>query len=277
MKVMLIGTSVNADDKQRGNLAGFNHAYGIAFRELGHEVLSYAHNDIRAAARNTGNFDLFLLRDVTVDTKFVAQIAGRSERFGIFTHAEFIQGRTMDVQFFEMIRKLGVKPHHIFYDQPLAAQRYAEVGINIPGTFIGWGANPETYTSEEKDIDVLWLGHNYGERQTRVENLIFPLKEMPLLNVKIHGRGQPDGSLSLPEMFEVLSRAKVVVRLSHKAHWDGGYSGRTIYDALASGCFVVHDWYPTCQEMFPHGVHFCKDIETVPAAVAAYAICNYEE
>jgi hypothetical protein len=155
------------------------------------------------------------------------------------------------------MEELGCPPDHIFYDQPLAKRRYDNLGILLPGTFLGWGANmaSKRLSWKEKDIDILWTGHDYGERQPRVRNIIFPLKESDY-NVKIHGRGQPDGPLNLPDMFDAYSRAKIVVRLSHKAHWEGGYSGRTIYDALASGCYVVHDEYPECHKHFPSGVSF---------------------
>ncbi len=251
MKVLLIGTSVDYKHKERGNLGGFNHAFSAAFKSMGHDVHSYSHSEIRTAARLPGNFDLFLLRDVTVDTKAVAQLAGRSDKFAVFTHAEFVQAKVMDVQFFDRMAKFNTMPDYLFYDQPLAYQRYEELGITIPGTFLGWGANPAAYMAEEKDIDIAWFGHAYGERQGRVESLIFPLKDRYWLNVRIHGRNQPDGPVGMLEMFDIMARTKVVVRISHKAHHEGGYSGRTIYDAMASGCIVLHDEYPMCTKMFP--------------------------
>ena len=265
MKILLCGTFLDHKNKERGNLAGFNHAYKKAFEHLGHDVDSIMHG--QAPVWPGKGYDLFLLRDVTVDTQAVARLAKRSEKFAMFTHAEFIQGRTMDVRFFEHMGDLGAMPDHVFLDQTLGGKRYEELGIDVPATFLGWGANMETARKEwrDKDIDILWVGHNYGERQPRVENLIFPLKDSSY-NVKIHGRGQPDGPLSMPEMFDALSRAKIVVRISHKAHWVGGYSGRTIYDALASCAYVIHDEYPLCYDQFPYGVKFVP-IEDIKVAV----------
>lgn len=267
MRILLIGTSLDYNNQSYGNLAGFNHGYGAAFRELGHQVDSIHHRQVPTYFG--GKYDVMLLRDVTVDPTAIGKLTFAAKKFGMFTHAEFIQAKTMDVKFFEALKERGRLPDHIFYDQPLAAQRYAELGIDVPGTFLGWGANPACHARpwEEKDIDVAWFGHAYGERQMRVENLIFPLKELEKegFRVLIHGRGQPDGPVSLPEMFELMSRTRIVVRISHKAHWEGGYSGRTIHDASASGCFVVHDEYPTCRDMFPHA-HFVP-VEKVREAV----------
>jgi len=250
MKIMLIGTSTDHTDANRGNLAGFSHAFSRAFRSLGHEVYSFAHGNIREAARIPGNFDFFLLRDVTVDTKFVAQIAGRSTKFAMFTHAEYVQAATMDAPFFDRLAQFNTLPDHIFYDQPLAYQCYEKLDIHIPGTFLGWGANPACYMAADKDIDIAWFGHAYAPRQDLVKAYIWPLKDLEL-NVRIHGRDQPDGPVGMMEMFDILARTKIVVRLSHQAHWQGGYSGRTIYDAMASGCVVYHDEFPLCGQMFP--------------------------
>jgi hypothetical protein len=238
-----------------GNLGGFNHGYGHAFREMGWEVDSFNHRDFNELA--SGEYDLFLLRDVTVSQAQVANWASRSKKFAIFTHAEFIQGRTMDVRFFMAMKSMGSMPDHVFLDQPLGGERYKELAIDVPTTFLGWGANHAAYKAEEKDIDLLWMGHAYEPRQTIVNNLICPLLETGY-NVKMHGRGQEHGSLSMPQMFETMSRARILVRISHKAHWEGGYSGRTIYDALASGCYVIHDEYPQCRENFPAGLTFVK-------------------
>ena len=92
----------------------------------------------------------------------------------------------------------------------MAYQRYEELGITIPGTFLGWGANPAAYMAEEKDIDIAWFGHAYGERQGRVESLIFPLKDRYWLNVRIHGRNQPDGPVGMLEMFDKNERIDLI-------------------------------------------------------------------
>lgn len=256
MKVLLVGTSTNHEDVNQGNLGGFNHAYGLAFEELGWEVDSFHHRDFYERTRGK-SYDLFLMRDTSVNPSYVAEVAQRCNKFAIFTHAEFIQARTMDVRFFASMKGLGCMPAQVFLDQPLGGERYKELEIEVPTTFLGWGANPacKRLPWEEKDIDVVWLGHSYEPRQTIVESLIYPLLKTDRV-VHIYGRGQKFGPLSMPQMFDVLARSKVLVRISHPAHWEGGYSGRTVFDALASGCYVVHDKYPTCKRMFPTGVSF---------------------
>lgn len=257
MKVLLASTSVNADGPM-ANLAGFHHGYGAAFRELGHDVTSFSHAQVgngTAALQSESQYDFFLLRDTTVDPDRVAELAMRATRWAMFTHAEFIQSKVIDKRFFARLKELDRMPHYIFLDQQLGDQRLSAIGVDVPMVWLGWGANPATHRSESKDIDILWLGHNYAERQQRVENVIFPLRESNFV-VKIHGRGQPDGPLNLQQMFHALARTRILVRISHQAHWAGGYSGRTILDGLASGCYVVHDEFPTCKESFPTGVSF---------------------
>ncbi len=281
MRVLLVGTSTNHDDVNMGNLGGFNHGYGAAFREMGWEVDSFHHRNFNEEA--SGEYDLFLLRDVTVNPIHVAEWAFKSKKFAMFTHAVFIQGRTMDVRFFMAMKGLDSMPDHVFLDQPLGGEAYKQLAIDVPTTFLGWGANHAAYRAEEKDVDLLWVGHAYAPRQTIVENLVYPFLGTDC-NVRIHGRGQEHGPLSMPQMFEVMSRARVLVRVSHVAHWEGGYSGRTIFDALASGCYVVHDEYPTCHEMFPRGasfVHVEKIREEIEytlsmATLAEQADCGYE-
>ena len=255
MRVLLVGTSTNHEDVNMGNLGGFNHGYGYAFREMGWEVDSFHHRNFNECA--SGEYDLFLLRDVTVNPSYVADWVASSKKFAVFTHAEWIQGRTMDVRFFTALKSLASMPDHVFLDQPLGGDVYKRLAIDVPTTFLGWGANHAAYRAEEKDIDLLWMGHAYEPRQTIVNNLIRPLLETDC-DIRMYGRGQEHGPLSMPQMFDVMSRARILVRISHKAHWEGGYSGRTIYDALASGCYVVHDEYPHCRENFPIGLTFVK-------------------
>jgi hypothetical protein len=257
MRILLVGTSTNEKHKARGNLAGFNHGYSRAFRELGHRVDSLSHQEAKEKAR--GHYDFFLLRDtVPIGSTAVIHLRRMCDRFAMFTHAEYIQGRSIDKPFFNALAKAGALPQHIFLDQQLGWKVYEEQGIKVPMTWLGFGANLETHVADEKDIDVLWVGHGYAERQQRVENLVYPLIDIlgDEYNVRIHGRNQVHGSLSIPEMFNAMSRARIVIHLCHMAHWKGGYGGRTIWDALASRAYVVHDSFATDKESFPYGVSF---------------------
>lgn len=243
MKILLVGTSTNASS----HLAGFNHGYGHGFSRLGHNVDSVPHA-FAGSLQETG-YDFFLLRDTTISPDVVLDLKRRAYHFAIFTHSEWHQ-RKKDRAFIEK-----VQPGFIFLDQQLGGQAFD--GLGIPMEWLGYGANPlcRRVPWNEKDIDVLWVGHGYAERQGRVEKYIWPIKDSGL-NVKIHGAGQPDGPLGLEDMFEVMSRSKIVVQLvsSFAQHW--GYGGRRIYDALASGAVVVSDIFPECRESYPCGVFF---------------------
>jgi hypothetical protein len=200
-------------------------------------------------------YDFFLLRDTTIDFNIVLDLKRRAHHFAMFTHSEWHQ-REKDRAFIEK-----VQPEFIFLDQQLGGQAFD--GLGIPMEWLGYGANPTCRRApwSKKDIDVLWIGHGYAERQGRVEKYIWPLAESGL-NVKIHGTGQPDKALGLEDMFDVMSRAKATVQLVSSFAQNWGYGGRRIYDALASGSIVVSDQFPKCRESYPCGVFF-TDTEDV--------------
>lgn len=238
MKILLASTAT-------GNsfLAGIDHGYSRGFRELGHEVKSISHAQMNEVARGDERFDFFLLRDTfMVPVGATCAIADRCEKFAMFTHSEFRQAKK-DARFIR-----DVSPDYIFLDQPLGGTtEFADLGI--PMEFLGYGANHAARISMQKDIDIGFFGNGYAERQPRVEKYVFPLLDSGY-NVKIHGRGQPDGSLDLDDMFEAMSRTKIVVNLCGVGARALGYGGRRILDAMASGCAVVADRFEADRDVY---------------------------
>ena len=244
LRILIIGTSTEPER----HTSGFNIGYQGGFLSLGCYVVSISHKEIKT--HPYGDYDLILLRDTTVNIEAMKDLAKRGEHFAVFTHAEFNQGKR-DI---EILRALD--PEVIFLDQPLGG--YVFKGLPIPCIFLGYGANHSTWMSSDKDIDVLWVGHGYPARQQEVINNVFPLKELSGYNVKIYGGGQPDGPLGIPEMITAMAHARIVIHIGSPIVTDrGGYGGRRIYDALASGCYVVSTWSPLCKQIFPVGVKFC--------------------
>lgn len=265
MKALLIGTAKDEMSPTQGNLAGFLHGYVPAFREIGWWVDGIMHEDMKFWKQQ--EYDLVLMRDTfnavtgeRVNPEVVNYVKKKARKFGFFGHAEFIQGAE-DVPVLKEI-----KPDHIFLDQPYAARIMEEVGA--PTSFLGFGANDMAGPAKHKDIDILWIGHAYDKRQERVERYIFPLRNSSEFEVRIHGRDQPDGPLNLPDMFDVMGRSRVLVRMSHEAQIRGGYGCRTLFDAMASDCFVVSDGFAGCsdQRVYPwlgRGVYFARDDESI--------------
>lgn len=233
MNVLLASTATD-----NSSLAGIHLGYGHAFWELGHEVTSIAHAHLGKIASRPDEYDFFLLRDTfQVDAEMVKAIAGRCKKFALFTHAECLQAER-DARFIEYTR-----PDYVFLDQPLG-HTTALSRLDTPMTFLGYGANHLCRMSPDKDIDVAFFGNAYPERQPRVVEHVFPLKDSEY-NVKIHGSGQPDGPLGLEEMFEAMSRTKIVINICGAGCPELGYGGRRILDAMASGCAVVADRFAT--------------------------------
>jgi hypothetical protein len=242
MKILIVGTSTDP----RLHVAGFNLAYEKGFTSLGHHVTSISHKQIPSHAGNA--YDFILLRDTTINVPAMKHLAACGKHFAVFTHAEFNQGRR-DA---DILAEL--EPEVVFLDQPLGGYVFRE--LPFPSIFLGYGANMDTRIGK-KDIDVLWVGHGYPARQQEVVNNVWPLRDLPDFNVKIHGYGQPDGPLAIPDMLETMSRAKIVIHIGSPGVTDrGGYGGRRIYDALASGSFVISTWFPLCHAIFPFGVEF---------------------
>jgi hypothetical protein len=242
MKILVIGTSTDP----RLHTSGFNLAYAAGFEALGHDVISISHREIPT---HTGDgYDFILLRDTTVNITAMKHLAKHGRHFAIFTHAEFNQGRKDE----PIIKELD--PEIIFLDQQLGGYVFKE--LPIPTVFLGYGANMSARPGK-KDIDVLWVGHGYPARQQEVVKGVWPLRDLPEFNVKIHGYGQPDGPLAIPDMLEAMSRSRISIHIGGPIVTDkGGYGGRRIYDALASHNFVVSTWFPLCWDTFPFGVDF---------------------
>ena len=250
MNVLLASTATD-----NSSLAGIHHGYGHAFWELGHDVTSISHAHLGRIAARPDEYDFFLLRDTfRVDAAQIRAIAGRCKKFALFTHAECLQAER-DARFIEY-----VKPDYVFLDQPLGHTTHF-ARLDVPMKFLGYGANHLCRMSPVKDIDVAFFGHAYPERQPRVVEHVFPLRESGH-NVKIHGQGQPDGPLGLEEMFEAMSRTKVVINICGAGCPEMGYGGRRILDAMASGAVVVADRFALDKETYGStlgtigGVHF---------------------
>ena len=244
MKALIVGGST---DPER-HISGFNIGYGLAFEELGWEVDSISHKEAKAFDGN--GYDLFLMRDTLIDPRAVLRLKSRSKHFAIFTHCEHGQSRR-EKKFMRTIA-----PDHIFLDQPLGGQGFQE--LEMPSTFLGYGANSMCYVADEKNIDALWVGHGYAQRQPSVENQVWPLLDLDGSNVKVHGAGQPHGPLSIPDMYETMSRSRIVIHMCGYGALRWGYGGRRIFDALASGAMVISDSFPECWRVFPKGVSFVK-------------------
>jgi hypothetical protein len=188
----------------------------------------------------------------------------------MYTHSECIQA-DRDVGFIE-----AVGPKYVFLDQRQANEHTAFSRLSVPMKWLGYGANPASFISPTKDIDILWIGNSFPARQPLVEKYIYPLASKSYdpaagtgFNILFHGNGQRDGPLSLDEMFPVLARTKIVLNLNaYEIRPDVlGYGGRRILDCHASGAYVVSSRFATDRESFPHGTSFVEMDEIADEAL----------
>jgi hypothetical protein len=228
--------------------------YSDALRELGHDVAACSYvtvHEARTPGLRYRGYDLVIFQDTHLELRHAITIKHNNQaKIAQFTHSESLHSHK-DISYIRAVR-----PDHIFTDQPIGVERFKL--LDIPVTWMGHGADGNCRSSSEKDIDVLWVGNRYPEREKVVRQQVLPFLDTQY-NVLVHGDGYPHGIVKPSEMFELMSRSKVVIHVGHPVTRVGGYAGTRISDALASGAYVVSTKYPRAEERFPIGVTFVDD------------------
>lgn len=223
--------------------------YVRALKEMLFDVHAYTH---RQAAGIIAHWPhdrriLTIVQDTHLPIPDAVKLRGQVDKLVLFTHSESIQG-VKDIGYI-----LAMKPDLVATDQPSGVQMFNEV---VKAIWMGCGADPACRVAPNKDIDVLWVGNKYDARDPDVQREVVPLLDEAAYKVQVYGDGYPGGLLKPSEMFERMSRAKVVVHICHPVCDRDGYGGQRISDALASGAYVVSTRYPYDSTRFPFGVSF---------------------
>jgi spore maturation protein CgeB len=132
---------------------------------------------------------------------------------------------------------------------PTALDWYAEHGARA--IYLPAGANPDVFWPAEceRDIDVLFIGKNYGRRAQIVQALTDAG-----IDVACYGRGWPRGEVTTAQMVDLMHRAKITLGIGEAADGVLSLKGRD-FEAPMAGAFYLAQDNPELEE------HYCIGTE----------------
>ncbi|MFZ2412560.1 MAG: glycosyltransferase [Candidatus Methanoperedens sp.] len=123
-----------------------------------------------------------------------------------------------------------------------------------PAIFWPMASDPDMFKPEtEKDIDVCFVGNNYGIRGAIIKNL---LKND--IKVEAYGSGWPNGYIGPLEIAHVFGRSKIILGIGTVGHNKDIYTLKLRdFDATMAGALYITHRNPDLLQLFEEG----KDIE----------------
>ena len=229
--------------------------WSYALKWLGHDVLAMdyreamSRQDLGLILCDHYDYDVLILQDTHLPLPYALRAKSCAAHVAIITHSECIQGERDKAYLGAMA------PDAVYTDQPVGASMFSAFAPTV--RWLGVGADMRCASSPVKDIDILWIGNRYPEREADVEREVEPLLNTEY-KVAMYGQGYPGEQVNPSTMFDLMSRAKIVVSVTHPGCVEGGYCGMRIADALASGAYVVSNKYFKDRVSFP-----CKGVSFV--------------
>ena len=102
-----------------------------------------------------------------------------------------------------------------------------------------------------KDIDVLFIGNNYG-----IRNKIIKYLKDRNINVTCYGEGWKNGYISSDEIFEYSKRAKIILGIGTIGYSKSIFTLKLRdFDSLMSGALYITHRNPDLLELFQEGTH----------------------
>ena len=104
-------------------------------------------------------------------------------------------------------------------------------------------------TSAQKEIDVLFIGNNYGIRKKYVDYLIDND-----INVECYGRGWKNGYVNAEKNFELSKKAKIILGVGTVGHSSKTFTLKLRdFDAIATGALYITTRNEDLKEIFQEG------------------------
>ncbi len=136
---------------------------------------------------------------------------------------------------------------------PTAVEWYESIGAKA--IYLPAGANPDVFVPKDvpRDIDVLFVGKNYGRRAEIVCDLV-----EAGLDVQAYGQGWPRGMVSTRQMVDLMNRAVITLGIGETADPSKlSLKGRD-FEAPMAGAFYLTQHNPELREHYEIGA----EIET---------------
>jgi hypothetical protein len=136
---------------------------------------------------------------------------------------------------------------------------------NCPAIYWPLASNPDLFyndTDIKKDIDVLFIGNNYGIRNKIIKKIV-----SSGINVTTYGQGWTNGIASFEQSIKLSNRAKIILGIGTVGHCDDIYTLKLRdFDAPMSGALYITHRNPDLLKLFKEG-HEVEFYETVEEAI----------
>jgi spore maturation protein CgeB len=149
---------------------------------------------------------------------------------------------------------------------PTAVEWYKSLGAKA--IYLPAGANPDVFKPREckRDIDILFVGKNYGRRAEIVCDLV-----EAGLDVQAYGQGWPRGMVSTRQMVDLMNRAVITLGIGETADPSLlSLKGRD-FEAPMCGAFYLTQYNPELAEHYEIG----EEIETWVDTDYLGELCRY--
>lgn len=149
-------------------------------------------------------------------------------------------------------------------------QRYNDDGL--PVHLSQWAYNPSIFRDLklERDIDVCFIGQNYGNRGAVIETL----RESGF-RVEVRGRGWSEGRVSFTEAVRIINRSKVALNLSEASNGKNPQIKGRDFEVVPCGALLLTASGTGIERYFKPNEEIATyvDVENIKSHVA-YAVTN---
>lgn len=143
-----------------------------------------------------------------------------------------------------------------------SVQRYHALGLRA--VYMPFGCSESIrQRNYERDIDVVFVGSNYGARRKLISDLI-----AAGINLQAYGPGFPNGHVTAKKIMELYSRAKIVLGVCNVGYQTKERNLKTRdFDAISAGALYVANACSEFNRFFApgmHYVHYTRDKDLLP-------------
>lgn len=134
----------------------------------------------------------------------------------------------------------------------LSISRYSKLGLNA--AYLPFGCSKNMKMNISKDIDISFIGSNYGIRGEYMRYL-----ENKGLRVKVFGPGFINGHLNSTQVIEIYNRSKIVIGLSQVGYQKSNTNLKTRdFDVISTGSFYLSNSTSELNAFFTPGLHYVR-------------------
>ncbi len=137
----------------------------------------------------------------------------------------------------------------------LSISKYSKLGLK--SIYLPFGCSHSLQKEYIRDIDVSFVGSNYGMRKVYIDAL-----QKSGINIKVYGPGFENGKVTADEIIEIYNRSKIILGISQVGYQSKHRNLKTRdFDAISSGALYISNSCDEFDAFFTPGYHYIKFVD----------------